>query len=158
MIRSFQKTSLRQLSVLHELDLPESFYGSSVLTVGGSTKLNYQNKHVEGDLSGILRKHTSLVATPFTKPGKRITDLKTWNEKLEAILEKAPQWNIGIIAGIPSWCILLMEKIMESYQLTSIHEIWPNLQVYVHGGVFMDPYIQRLEKLSAKKFFYSTLI
>jgi hypothetical protein len=151
MIRSFQKTSLRQLSVLHELDLPESFYGSSILTVGGSTKLNKVGKHIEGDLSGILRKHTSLVATPFTKPGKRITDLKTWNEKLEAIIEKAPLWNIGIIAGIPSWCILLLEKIKEHYQLDSIHEIWPNLQVYVHGGVFMDPYINRLEKLGTKK-------
>jgi len=153
MIRSFQKTSLRQLSILHELDLPESFYGSSVLTVGGSTKLNYTNKHIEGDLSGILRKHTSLVATPFTKPGKRITDLKTWNEKLEAILEKAPQWNIGIVAGIPSWCILLMEKIIERYQLNSIHDIWPNFQVYVHGGVFMEPYINRLQKVSAKNVF-----
>lgn len=151
MIRSFQKTSLRQLSVLHELDLPESFYGSSILTVGGSTKLNKVGKHIEGDLSGILRKHTSLVATPFTKPGKRITDLKTWNEKLEAIIEKAPLWNIGIIAGIPSWCILLLEKIKEHYQLDSIHEMWPNLQVYVHGGVFMDPYINRLEKLGTKK-------
>lgn len=151
MIRSFQKISLRQLSVLHELDLPESFYGSSILTVGGSTKLNKVGKHIEGDLSGILRKHTSLVATPFTQPGKRITDLKTWNDKLEAIIEKAPLWNIGIIAGIPSWCILLIEKIKEHYQLESIHEIWPNLQVYVHGGVFMDPYINRLEKLGSKK-------
>jgi hypothetical protein len=79
--------------------------------------------------------------------------LKTWNEKLEAIIEKAPKWNIGIIAGIPSWCILLMEKIVAHYQLDSIHDIWPNLQVYVHGGVFMDPYIERLEKLSNKKIF-----
>jgi len=151
MIRSFQKTSLRQLSVLHELDLPESFFGSTILTVGGSTKLNKVNKHIEGDLSGILRKYTSLVATPFTKPGKRITDLKTWNEKLEAIIEKAPLWNIGIIAGIPSWCILLLEKIKEHYKLDSIHTLWPNLQVYVHGGVFMDPYINRLEQLGTKK-------
>lgn len=151
MIRSFQKTSLRQLSVLHELNLPEAFFGSSFLSVGGSTKLNKVGKHIEGDLTGILRKHTSLIAAPFTKPGKRITDLKTWNEKLEAIIEKAPLWNIGIIAGIPSWCILLIEKIKEHYQLDSIQEIWPNLQVYVHGGVFMDPYISRMEKLGTKK-------
>ncbi len=151
MIRSFQKISLRQLSVLHELDLPESFYGSSILTVGGSTKLNKVGKHIEGDLSGILRKHTSLVATPFTQPGKRITDIKTWDEKLDAIIQKAPLWNIGIIAGIPSWCILLIEKIKEHYKLESIHEIWPNLNVYVHGGVFMAPYINRFEKLGTKK-------
>jgi hypothetical protein len=67
------------------------------------------------------------------------------------IIEKAPKWNIGIIAGIPSWCILLMEKIVEQYGLKNIHEIWPNLEVYVHGGVFMEPYVDRLEKISGKK-------
>lgn len=151
MIRSFQRTSLRQLSILHNLDLPESFFSAQILTVGGSTKLVKGKKHIEGDLSGILRKHTSLIAMPFTKPGKRITDLKDWNEKLAAIIEQAPKWNIGIIAGIPSWCILLMEKIVEHYRLNSIHDIWPNLLVYVHGGVFMEPYIHRLEKICGKK-------
>lgn len=153
MIRSFQRTSLRQFSIVHGLDLPEAFFGTSVFTVGGSTKLTKVNKHIEGDLSGILRKHTTFVATPFTKPGKKITDLKTWNEKLEAIIPQAPKWNVGIIAGIPSWCILLMEKLVEHYQLESIHDIWPNLQVYVHGGVFMEPYIERLQKLSKKPIF-----
>ena len=58
MIRSFQKTSIRQLSLLHGLDLPQSFFNTSLLAVGGSTKLNYKETHVEGDLSGILKKHT----------------------------------------------------------------------------------------------------
>ena len=62
MIRSFQKSSLRQLSILHGLDLPQSFYSTSILTVGGSTKLSYKETHVEGDLSGILKKHTSFIA------------------------------------------------------------------------------------------------
>lgn len=151
MIRSFQRTSMRQLSILHELKLPENFYSASILTVGGSTKLVKKGKHIEGDLSGILKKHTSLILTPFTRPGNRIASVKDWNEKLKLIIEKAPKWNIGIIAGIPSWCILLMERIVEHYKLRNIHEIWPNLEVYVHGGVFMEPYIGRLEKISGKK-------
>jgi phenylacetate-coenzyme A ligase PaaK-like adenylate-forming protein len=148
MIRSFQKTSINQLTLLHELNLPESFFSASVLTVGGSIELTKKDKHIEGDLSGILKKHTTLLATPFTKPGNRISRIKNWDEKIKAIIEKAPKWNIGIIAGIPSWCILLMEEIVEHYQLTSIHDIWPNLSIYVHGGVFMDPYISRLNKLT----------
>jgi phenylacetate-coenzyme A ligase PaaK-like adenylate-forming protein len=151
MIRSFQRTSMRQLSILHELHLPENFYSASVLTVGGSTKLSKKAKHIEGDLSGILKKHTSLIVTPFTKPGNRITAIKDWNEKLKLIIERAPRWNIGIIAGIPSWCILLMERIVEHYKLQHIHELWPNLEVYVHGGVFMEPYVERLTKISGKK-------
>ncbi len=151
MIRSFQRVSLRQFSILHELNLPEEFYSASILAVGGSTKLTKKSTHIEGDLSGILKKHTSIIAAPFTKPSKKITNLKNWKEKLPLMIEQAPKWNIGIIAGIPSWCILLMEEIVKHYQLNSIHDIWPNLHVYVHGGIYMEPYRERLEKICAQK-------
>lgn len=151
MIRSFQRVSLRQFSILHELNLPDAFYSASILAVGGSTKLTKKSTHIEGDLSGILKKHTSIIAAPFTKPSKKITNLKNWKEKLPLMIEQAPNWNIGIIAGIPSWCILLMEEIVKHYQLKSIHDIWPNLHVYVHGGIYMEPYRERLEKLCSHK-------
>lgn len=153
MIRSFQKSSIKQLTSLHEMDLPENFFTAHVLAVGGSTQLTEKETHIEGDLSGILKKYTSKVAAPFAKPPQKITKLKNWNEKLELMVQKAPEWNIGIIAGVPSWCIMLMEKIIHRYQLESIHDIWPNLRVYVHGGVFMDPYKERLERLFKKEVF-----
>ena len=150
MIRSFQRVSLRQFSVLHELNLSDSFYSAKVLAVGGSTKLKKIGQHFEGDLSGILKKHTSLIAAPFTKPNKKITNLKDWKAKLPLMVQEAPKWDIGIMAGIPSWCILLLEEIVAHYQLKSIHDIWPNFQVYVHGGVYMDPFVERLKKVSGK--------
>jgi hypothetical protein len=150
MIRSFQKTGLKQISILHELDLPEAFFASTMLAVGGCTKLTRKKTHIEGDLSGILKKYTSFVVTPFAKPGNRIAGIKDWNTKLEKMIQKAPDWNIGIIMGLPSWCIMLMEKIVDRYGLKNIHEIWPNLSVYVHGGVFMNPYVSRLEKVLGK--------
>jgi phenylacetate-coenzyme A ligase PaaK-like adenylate-forming protein len=148
MIRSFQKSSMRQITILHELDLPDTFFNASVLAVGGCTKLSKMPTHIEGDLSGILKKHTSFILSPFAKPGNKISGIKDWNEKLELMIQKAPEWNIGVIAGVPSWCIMLIEKIVDRYQLNSIHDIWPNLAVYVHGGVFMDPYLPRLEKVT----------
>ena len=151
MIRSFQKTSIRQLSILHGLDLPQTFFNTKVLTVGGATKLSYKETHVEGDLSGILKKHTSFLVSPITKPGPRISSISDWNKKLDAMVAKAPRWDVGIIAGIPSWCIMLMERIVEYYKVDSIHDIWPNLHVYVHGGVFMEPYLSRLNKISNHK-------
>lgn len=151
MIRSFQKSSLKQLLTLHELNLSDEFYTGQLLVVGGSSNLEIKEKHIEGDLSGILKKHTSIVVSPLTKPGSKITSESDWNLKLDMMVEKAKEWNIGIIAGVPSWCILLMERIIQKYQVQSIHEIWPNLEVYVHGGVFIDPYISRLEKLLARK-------
>lgn len=147
MIRNFQKASIKQLSILHELELDDSFFSAQVLAVGGSTKLTKTKTHIEGDLSGILKKYTSFVATPFTKPERKISKIPDWNTKLELMVEKAPSWNIGIVAGVPSWCILLMEKIIERYELDSIHDIWPNFKVYVHGGVFMNPYMDRIQKV-----------
>lgn len=151
MIKSFQKTSLKQMTSLHESNLPSTFFQTSVLTVGGSTKLEKIQNHIEGDLSGILKKHTPWIASPFTKPNKNIAEIKDWNKKLEAIIEEAPSYDIGIIAGVPSWCLMLMERIIERYKLNSIHDIWPNFQVYVHGGVFIQPYLKRLEKVFGNK-------
>ncbi len=153
MIKSFQKTSLKQIVTLCQLDLPIEFFQKQVLVVGGSSKLTKMGKRYEGDLSGILKKHTKKIATPFTKPSKRISDIKDWNKKLEKIVEEAPKWDIGIIAGIPSWCVLVMEEIVRKHQLQSIHDIWPNLKVYIHGGIFIEPYEKRLAQVCAKPLF-----
>lgn len=150
-IKSFQKTSMSQVTTLHDLNLPAEFYQKSFLAVGGSTKLEHVQNHIEGDLSGILKKHTSWIASPFAKPGNKIAEIKDWNRKLDLMVEQAPSWDIGIIAGVPSWCIMLMERIIAHYNVSSIHDIWPNFQVYVHGGVFIQPYLQRLEKVCGKK-------
>jgi hypothetical protein len=147
MIRSFQLSSLGQFNVLFKEDLPVSFYKYQVLTIGGSTKLNKVDNHFEGDLSGILRKHTALIARNVTLPGPNITDLKDFQDKLKLMIQEAPNWDVGILAGIPTWCVKVMEEIVKHYNLDSIHDIWPNLRVYVHGGVYMDPYRKRLEKL-----------
>ena len=153
MIRSFQRSSIRQYAILHALDLNEEFFSASGLAVGGSSKLKKIGNRYEGDLSGILKKHTSIFVKPITKPSNSISAIPDWNDKLNAMVEKAPQWNIGIVAGIPSWCIMLMERIIERYKLETIHDIWPNFRVYVHGGVYMDPYVGRLEKICSKEVF-----
>ncbi len=147
MIRSFQLASLGQFNVLYKEDFPVSFYKCQVLTVGGSTKLNKIGDYFEGDLSGILRKHTALIARNVALPSPEITKLKDFQVKVAKMVEEAPKWDVGIIAGIPTWCIKVMEEIVSHHQLTSIHDIWPNLRVYVHGGVYLDPYVMRLEKL-----------
>ncbi|MFT4661499.1 MAG: hypothetical protein ACI8XB_001776 [Patiriisocius sp.] len=151
MIRSFQKSSISQLAMLHELNLSSKFYGGHLLAVGGSSRLTKKRQYLEGDLSGILKKYSSFLVTPLTKPGNKITKESRWKVKLEMMVLKAPEWNISIIAGVPSWCILLMEKIVDHYSLKNIHEMWPNLEVYVHGGVFIQPYTSRLEKIFGKK-------
>lgn len=150
-ISSFQKTSMKQIMTLHQFGLPVEFFQKSILVVGGSTQLVAIENHVEGDLSGILKKHTSWIASPFTQPSNQVADIRDWNKKLDKMVEQAPNWDIGIVAGVPSWCIMLMERIVEHYKLKSIHDIWPNFHVYVHGGVFIQPYLKRLERISGQK-------
>lgn len=153
-LKQFHKSTVNQVLGLHHLNPPASFYDSQVLIVGGSTKLKKKEFHKEGDLSGILAKNKSKVLSPFTKPGKKISQLSDWNEKVEAIVEKAPKWDIGTIAGVPSWVLLLLKEIIEAYNLNDIHEIWPNLMVYSHGGIYLEPYKKELEKCFGKKVFF----
>jgi hypothetical protein len=148
MIRSFQLSSLGQFNVLFKENLPLSFYKCQILTIGGSTKLNKVDEHFEGDLSGILRKHTPLIARNVALPGQHITEIKDFQEKLAVIIQEAPKWDVGVVAGIPTWCVKVMEEIVAHYQVKSIQDIWPNFKVYVHGGVYLDPYRKRLENLS----------
>jgi len=151
MIRQFQKTTFEQLLNLHELNLPKEFYAAQVLTIGGSTKLTEHKDYFEGDLSGILQKHKSFVFKPFSKPGSAIAQMKNWEEKMEAIVERAPSWDIGVIAGVPSWILMLLSRIVERYALQSIHDIWPNFKIFLHGGVFLDSYESKIKALCGKQ-------
>lgn len=151
MIRSFQRNTIKQFTAAADLNLSDGFYQKSFLAVGGSSKPERKGKHFEGDLSGILKKHTSVVLLPLTKPDAETAAIKDWNKKLDRMVEKAPEWDISTIAGIPSWCIMLMERIIERYQVDSIHDIWPNLELYMFGGVYIEPYLKRFENVCGKK-------
>ncbi|MBO9683616.1 MAG: GH3 auxin-responsive promoter family protein, partial [Flavisolibacter sp.] len=80
--------------------------------------------------------------------------IKDWNEKLHEIVEKAPDWDIGYLVGVPAWCQMCMEMIIEHYKLNTIHDIWPNLGFFVHGGVAFEPYKKGFEKLLGKPIIY----
>ena len=70
------------------------------------------------------------------------------------MVENAPNWDIGFIVGVPAWLQLCIEKIIERYNLKHIHELWPNLAFYVHGGVAMEPYKKGFPKLMGKPITY----
>jgi phenylacetate-coenzyme A ligase PaaK-like adenylate-forming protein len=150
MIRSFQRTTIKQFTSIAELNLPDGFYQKSFLAVGGSSKLEKVGNHIEGDLSGILKKHTSIVLLPLTKPDAETAAIKDWNKKLDRMVELAPTWDISTIAGVPSWCIMLMERIVAHYKVNNIHDIWPNLELYMYGGVYVEPYLSRLHKVCGR--------
>ncbi|WP_149243975.1 GH3 auxin-responsive promoter family protein [Dyadobacter sp. 32] len=155
MSRAIQKTSIRQiLSLGHYKDLPDDLYEKGFLMLGGSTNLNDQDTHFEGDLSGITAKQIPYWFRPYYKPGEKIAAQKDWGLKLEEITLQAHEWDIGFIVGVPAWIQLLMEKIISHYKVKTIHDIWPNLRVFAHGGVSFEPYRKGFEKLLAHPLIY----
>ncbi len=154
MIKSIQKVSVNQILSLSKYDLPESLFEKGILMLGGSTHLHQKGSYFEGDLSGITASNIPFWFQHFYKPGKKIAKEMDWNAKLEEITEKAREWDIGIIVGVPAWVQLLIEKVIAKYQLKNIHELWPNLSIYVHGGVSFEPYRKGFEALLGKQLNY----
>ncbi len=154
MTKAIQRTSIRQILSLSRYELPSKFFEAGILMIGGSTHLNKKGSVFEGDLSGIQAARLPFWFQHFYKPGKRIAKSRNWDAKLNQMVRKAKDWNIGIIVGVPAWIQILIEKIIAYYKVDNIHEIWPNLRVYVHGGVSMDPYRHSFEKLLGRPIYY----
>jgi len=154
MTKAIQRTSVRQIISLSKYDLPPEVFESGILMIGGSTHLNKKGSYFEGDLSGIQAARLPFWFQHFYKPGKRIASNRNWDKKLDEIVENARTWDIGIVVGVPAWIQILLEKIIDRYQVRHIHEIWPNLLIYVHGGVSMDPYRKGFEKLLGRPIYY----
>ena len=155
LLRGNKMVMIRQLLSLRGYEgIPVKSIGKGWLTLGGSTDLQKGSGYYAGDLSGITQKKAPFWFQPFYKPGKKIAKQKDWNKKLEEIVNKAPQWDIGFIVGVPAWIQMLMEMVIEKYQLKTIHDMWPNLAFFVHGGVSFEPYKKGFEKLLGKPITY----
>ena len=154
MTKAIQKTSVRQILTIARYDLPTKIYESGILMIGGSTNLNRRGRYFEGDLSGIQAAKLPFWFQHFYKPGKKIALTREWDIKIDEMVKNAINWDIGILVGVPAWVQLLLEKIIDYYKVKHIHEIWPDLRVYVHSGVSIEPYRKSLDKIFGKPVYY----
>ena len=155
LLRGNRIVMVRQLlSLRNYQDIPVKSIGKGWLMIGGSSDLQKGPGYYEGDLSGITAKKVPFWFSPFYKPGKKIAREKDWNKKIDEIVLQAPNWDIGFIVGVPAWIQMCMEKIIAQYKVNNIHEIWPNLGFFVHGGVSFEPYKIGFEKLLGKPITY----
>ena len=146
---------IKQLLSLRSYEnIPYASLSKGWLTLGGSTELQKGAGYYAGDLSGITVKKAPFWFQPFYKPGKKIAKQKDWNKKIDEIVEKAPEWDIGFLVGVPAWIQMCVERIVERYKLNNIHELWPNLAFFVHGGVSFEPYKKGFEKMLGKPITY----
>lgn len=155
LLRGNKKIMIRQLLGLFSYkDISISSLSKGWLTLGGSTDLQKGPGYYAGDLSGITAKKAPFWFSPFYKPGKKIAKEKDWNKKLNEIVEKAPNWDISFVVGVPAWIQMCIEMVIAKYKLNNIHDIWPNLTFFVHGGVSFEPYKHGFEKLLGKPITY----
>jgi hypothetical protein len=155
LLRGNKIIMIKQLiSLFNYRDVSFGSISKGWLTLGGSTDLQKGAGYYAGDLSGITAKKAPIWFQPFYKPGKKIAKERDWNKKLKEIVEKAPDWDIGFIVGVPAWIQMCIEMVIEKYKLNNIHEIWPNLAFFAHGGVSFEPYKHGFEKLLGKPITY----
>ena len=154
MLRQIRKTGTRHIYTLGKYDLPDKFFQCGMLMLGGSTSLNFSGSYYSGDLSGITTGQLPVWIQGFSRPTPKIKKVKDWEVKLEEIVENAPKWNIGMIVGVPAWMTILIERIIERYGVKDIHEIWPNLEAFVHGGVSFEPYRKGFDRLLGRPIHY----
>ncbi len=154
MLESIKKAGIKQVLSLKNFELPGDFFEKQIMMLGSCTQLIQKDDHEEGEISGISAGNIPVWFRNFYKPGEEIAGIKDWDLKLKRIVEEAPNWDIGSLSGIPSWVEMMLKAIIEHYNLKTIHDIWPNLQVYTSGGVAFEPYRQSFEKLLAHPIIY----
>ncbi len=154
MIRAIRRGSTRMFFNLNRFNIDPDLFTKDMMMLGGSTNLQNQGDYFLGDLSGINAGKIPFWLRPFYKPGTEISKINDWNDKIEEIAKHASEWDVAFMVGIPAWIQLMMERIIEYNQVQHIHEVWPNLTVYVHGGVHFEPYRKGFEKLLGKPLIY----
>ncbi len=128
------------------------FTGKS-LRLGGSKELYKENGTVFGDLSAILIDNMPFWAEFSSTPSSKVSLMSDWEYKMQAIVDETIKENVTSLAGVPSWMLVLLNNVLETTKKTNLFEVWPNLEVYFHGGVSFTPYIEQYKAILPKKEF-----
>ncbi len=118
------------------------------LIIGGSSEINYFNqKSYFGDLSAIIVKNLPWWCEWRRTPSKEIALMSQWEEKLDQMARETVKDDVRILAGVPSWTLVLLKKVLKQEKTDNILDIWPNLELYMHGGVNFEPYSNQFKAI-----------
>ena len=137
--------------VSHYLNLNPSsrIFSGKAFILGGSFANNLQLKPGVrvGDLSANLIENMNPLANLMRIPGKQVALMEDWSEKLTRLVEASIGANVTNLSGVPSWFLTVLRQVLERTGKSSIHEVWPNLEVFFHGGIAFGPYRQQYEEI-----------
>lgn len=151
-ITSVRSVGTSMIKDLSKFDLPSPVFEKEIFMLSSSAKLKtHKNGFEEGEISGINVSNFPDWYDVFYRPGKKIAAIEDWDERKEQIAIEAPNWDIGAVAGIPSWILEILKAIIKKNNLNNIHEIWPNFTIYSSGGVAFETYRSSFEKVCDKE-------
>ncbi len=139
----------RDVLALYTNNFPSSeIFSGKGLTLGGSHQINQiNNQSLFGDLSAILIENAPFWTSLIKTPQKKIALMDQWEEKLDKITKTTIRENVTSIAGVPSWNLVLIKHILDYTGKNNLLEIWPNLELFIHGGVSFAPYVKQFKRL-----------
>ena len=136
------------LALYYENHPNRKLYKGKHLIVGGSAQINHLTADSYfGDLSAIIVKNLPWWAEIRRTPSKDIALMSQWEEKIEKMAQSTTHEDVYILAGVPSWTMVLANKVLEISGKNNLKEVWPNLELFMHGGVSFEPYKAQFERL-----------
>lgn len=139
----------RTMIAQHLASRPKSrLFNGKFFFLGGSTALEEVSPGVrQGDLSGIAALEVTEALRPYTFPPLSLALVSDWEQKLQAFAEQSIREPITLVSGVPSWLLILFERIFQITGKSNLREVWPTLEMVIHGGVKFEPYRKRFEDI-----------
>jgi hypothetical protein len=148
MITLNRKAALTTLSLYLAAHPGTPLFRGRVFFLGGSTDLNELAPGVlAGDLSGIAPRELSPLLRPYTFPPLELALLRDWEQKMALLAQHSARLPITVVSGVPSWLLLLFEKLLAVTGRGCVADVWPTLRLVIHGGTKFDPYHALFRKL-----------
>jgi hypothetical protein len=141
--------SAKDILIIYTMNRPDTrIFSGKNLTLGGSHKINqFSNDSLYGDLSAILIENAPIWVEIIRTPRPKIALLEDFQEKLDLITRTTINENVTSISGVPSWYLVLIKQILAYTGKSNLLEVWPNLEVFFHGGISFTPYREQYSKL-----------
>ncbi len=149
------KASKDVLSLYYQYKPDSALLTGKGLVIGGSHNINPVNAEAQfGDLSAVLFQNSPFWAHWLRTPDLSIAIMSEWERKIEKIAEATIKEVVTSVSGVPTWTLVLFKRILEITGKKTIGEVWPDLELYMHGGVSFTPYKEQFQKLIGKEINY----
>lgn len=149
------KASKDVLSLYYQYHPDSALLTGKGLVIGGSHNINPMNKEAQyGDLSAVLLQNSPFWGHWLRTPDLSIALMDEWENKIEKLAESTIKENVTSISGVPTWTLVLFKRILEITGKKTMSEVWPSLELYMHGGVSFTPYKEQFRKIIGKDINY----